>query len=196
MFLCASRSSRRTTAPRHGSGPSTGAALRAAPLSLSQTFRICASSLGQRDQRWRLARGQTQNDAANLVSSQGGVKEHSIQYSRNPQMLPQGPKRPNLTSSCFTASESSKFKGWWQKWHDFWVPQARGAVPVQARKVGKPWTHTDPHPPTPGPGRNQARSSEEGGCQRGVLLEHFHFHVGWKWEMHGGLHAEMPTDPD
>jgi hypothetical protein len=40
--------------PRHGSGPSMGAALRAAPLSLSQTFRICASSPGQRDdQRWR-----------------------------------------------------------------------------------------------------------------------------------------------
>jgi hypothetical protein len=86
--------------------------------------------------------------------------------------------------------------GWWQKWHDFWAPQARGALPVQARKLGQPSTHTDPHPLTPGPGRNQARSSEEGDCQRGVLLEHFHFHNGWKWEMHGGLHAEMPRDPD
>jgi hypothetical protein len=62
----------------------------------------------------------------------------------------------------------------------FWDPQARGAVPVQARKVGQPSTHTDPHGPASGPGRNQARSSEEGECQRGVLLEHFHFQLGWE----------------
>jgi hypothetical protein len=158
-----------------------GAALRAAPLSLSQTFRICASL--SRATRSAVARGQTQGSSL----LRGEPREHRAarEASKN---IPENRK-------CFHMAQKAQpylillhrqrviqigGMGGGKSGMTFWDPQARGAVPVQARKVGQPSTHTDPHGPAPGPGRNQARSSEEGECQRGVLLEHFHFQLGWE----------------
>jgi hypothetical protein len=138
-----------------------GAALRAAPLSLSQTFRICASL--SRATRSAVAGGQTQGSSLLRVEP----REHRAarEASKNiPSNIPEIRK-------CFHRAQKAQpylillhrqrviqigGMGGGKSGMTFWDPQARGAVPVQARKVGQPWTHT-------GPTRTRTRPRKESG---------------------------------
>jgi hypothetical protein len=103
------------TAPHHGSGPSMVLLCARLPSVSVRCFESVHPSPGQRDQRWREGKLKAQACyAANLVSTEQRGRRHRIfhpifQKSVN---VSTGPKRPNLTSSCFTASVSSKLVAW------------------------------------------------------------------------------------